>query len=320
MMIRDWLHIADMHQSEVVVFGAAHVDLEAHLDGPLNKGASNPVKVRRTLGGVGANVAMASCRSATTTLCTITGTDADGHAIVKTLRDAGVFVDILLSPVNSGFYLALLDNKGNLQHGLANTATMELAEREQVSASLGRCRQARVIAFDCNLSTETITAICNHPFADSARPLLAAVTVSPIKTPRLRQVVGNLDLIFSNREELAVLTDASIDLPLKELAERTHAMGVKTVIATDSNQPLVTVSESASLSIEIPAKPDSTSRSVNGAGDTLAGAVMAELAKGTDVITAIPLFQTLCNHPYHQICRLSSTAMYCSSCATAEPW
>ena len=102
-----------MHQSEVVVFGAAHVDLEARLEGPFLQGTSNPVKVQRTLGGVGANVALASCRNTATSLFTITGTDVDGNAIASTLRSEGVEVDIMLSTASSGFYLALLDQQGS---------------------------------------------------------------------------------------------------------------------------------------------------------------------------------------------------------------
>ena len=59
------------------------------------------------------------------------------------------------------------------------------------------------------------------------------------------------------------------------------------MIATDSNHPLVVVEESASHSISIPTTTASFSGSVNGAGDSLAGAVIAQLAKGTDVVAAI---------------------------------
>jgi len=279
-----------MPDCEVVVFGAAHIDLEARLEAIFLAGTSNPVRVRRTLGGVGANVALACCRSATTTLCTITGSDADGDAIAGTLRDAGIIVDIILSTASSGFYLALLDKAGNLQHGLANTQIMELADRENLSASLDRCKDAQIVAFDCNLGSQAIDSICDCCSAGAVRPRLAAVTVSPVKTGKLREVAEKLDFLFTNREELAILTDASANLPLVELAERAHGMGIKNVIATDSNAPLVVITPSVSQRISIPVKPDSgrgSGGSVNGAGDTLAGAVIAELAKGTDVVTAI---------------------------------
>ena len=276
-----------MHQSEVVVFGAAHVDLEARLEGPFLEGTSNPVKVQRTLGGVGANVALASCRNTATSLFTITGTDVDGNAIASTLRSEGVEVDIMLSTASSGFYLALLDQQGNLQHGLANTALMELADSKTLSTSLARCEGTSIIAFDCNLSVEAISTICTYTFADNTRPLLAAVTVSPVKTNKLKAVAEKLDFLFGNREELAVLTDASIDLPLVELAKCAHSMGISTVIATDSNHPLVVVNASSCHSINIPATTTGQNGSVNGAGDTLAGAVIAELAIGSDVVTAI---------------------------------
>ena len=285
--LRYHLQTTDMQQTEVVVFGAAHIDLEARLQGPFHSGASNPVDVRRTLGGVGANVALASCRSATTSLCTITGSDADGNAITTALREAGVVVDVIHSTVSSGFYLALLDMQGHLQHGLANTALMELADSEKITTSLAKCKDVRIIAFDCNLSSAAINTICNHPFADSTRPLLAAIAVSPMKTNRLKIALEKLDFLFCNREELAALTNASDNLPLQELAEHVNSMGVKTVIATDSNHPLVVVEESASHSISIPTTAASFSGSVNGAGDSLAGAVIAQLAKGTDVVAAI---------------------------------
>lgn len=111
-----------------------------------------------------------------------------------------------------------------------------------------------------------------------------ALGVSPAKIKRLLPIAGYLDILFANRDELATLTELGLEAGMTDYVRAAATLGIRQVVATDGTNP-VTVG-SVEACIPIPVNVDSatddqtgasSTRSVNGAGDALAGTTVGAL-------------------------------------------
>ena len=263
----------------LVLVGALHVDELVWPEDALVARASNPVRRTQRPGGVGANVARAAARTGAlpVALVAATGDDDDARRLVASLAEAGVDCRAVAVPGRpSGRYTAVHDADGELFVGLADTGLAETLDAATVRTRLDDIDPLALVV-DTNLSGGCIDDLLA---ADAARAVGAngrrvprvALAVSPAKAARLATTARSIDLLFCNRREAAALGARATDAPLERHADALLAAGFARFVLSDGAAPLLVQTPAARTAVTVPPLP--RARSVNGAGDALAGATL----------------------------------------------
>ncbi|MDB4223070.1 PfkB family carbohydrate kinase [Granulosicoccus sp.] len=273
----------------LLIIGAVHLDDIAQPDYPLVSHASNPVAWTQRIGGVAANAACAAARTLdkpTKDLVEImaaVGDDFTASQLKQALNSAGVGTRLMkFKGAPTGRYTAIMTHDGELHIGLADVSLAErLGESEDHIAGLNN---VQAVLVDANLSEKYLTTITQqtnqHDF------LLAAMSVSPVKTLRLLSIAGQIDLLYCNRREaLSMNSQLPDNASLTELADGLCRAGFTQFVLTDGSSPLLV--QDLLQRVELEVANLETTHNVNGAGDALAGASFAAWSNGMDLIQAV---------------------------------
>lgn len=277
----------------VVLIGGAHLDESVRLQDALQPGESNRAIRSFSLGGVACNAAQAACPHVTTHLIAALGRDQAGQNISQLLQQTGVVCHFIYSDEDStGQYTAVLDTQGELIIGLSSTEIAETLSAEVISNAQTDIAQRCIVAFDTNLSSTCIAELCSATSNSAAKPILAAIAVSPVKTMRLVEFGNHIHYLFANRSEAAMLTGQAVSVPLTELSAALTEMNFQQHVVTDGSAELLVRDAEGVELLTVVAQTtcpgNSTSQnSVNGAGDALAGASIAGLAMGLNLKASV---------------------------------
>ncbi|MGA9532359.1 MAG: carbohydrate kinase family protein [Anaerolineales bacterium] len=224
-------------EGPVLVIGAAGIDIVGRALAALEPGTSNPGRLRISHGGVARNVAVNLAHLATeAVLITAVGDDPLGHQVLDRSNRAGVDVSgAIISPHDqTGSYLAVLDDKGSLQHGLDDMGVISGITPESLRARRPLFERAAIVVLDCNLPAESLqTAI---DLAKNAGALVAADPTSGTLAPRLKPHLNDLWLLSPNEREAEELCPLSIphsdEARAIEAARLLNKIGVDIVMIT----------------------------------------------------------------------------------------
>ncbi|WP_306118351.1 MULTISPECIES: carbohydrate kinase family protein [unclassified Roseitalea] len=272
----------------LVGIGAAHIDRIGRLEGTFVPATSQPGTVRESVGGCMANVLRVACalNACSVGLVSARGGDLAGRLVAEAMADAGiddhsaVFVDRATPS-----YTAILDAQGEVIVALADMALYEngLARhvrRSDVRALVGAADR---LVVDANLPATAIGTLLDAP----GRPPAVGLTVSPAKAGRLRGRLSGLALVVMNRRELAALTGAETrqngPISLAQMAAL-HRSGARRAVVTDGPRGAVVLEDDRCW--RVPTTDQARVRDVTGAGDALAGAVLAHWPE-TDLVAAV---------------------------------
>ena len=181
------------------------MDIAGRLDAAAIPGVSNPGRVAMQPGGAGLNMASNAARlGLACTLASPIGEDAHGATLRETLQQRGIGDALVSLPqAATGTYTAIIEPDGQMVIGLADLAIYERIDADWFFA---HCRQkleaAELWCISANLSEATLLEIAKRR---SGR-VLACATISPAKAVRLRSLLAEIDLLFTNRREAAALT------------------------------------------------------------------------------------------------------------------
>ena len=268
----------------ITCYGATNLDHTARCLGELVPRSSNPVRVRHSAGGVARNVATNLVHLGNTVaLTTIVGADAGGDELLRSLAADGIETGETLRREDrpTASYTAVLDHDGELLIGLADMAIYDDLDRATLSVS-GRSQDSDAWFIDANLSDNCLEAL----FSADSTTTIAASTVSPPKAPRLAGYLDRIDILFTNRDEAAVLANHDIQSNDDALiaANRLHHKGVGTVFVTLGPQGAAVAGWNAQSIL--PAIPGAT-RDVVGAGDAFAAGALAALLGSASLTDAM---------------------------------
>jgi pseudouridine kinase len=275
--------------AEVVVVGAACLDIKGRPLGDIVAGTSNPGVVQISVGGGARNVAENLARLGTpTALLSVVCQDDFGLTIIRQTEQAGVDTDhVLLScDQHSAAYMALQSAERTLLVALDDTSAANALTPEYVSDHASLLEQARMVVIDANVPLETadrLLAICR---AAAVPVALEPVAYSPAL--RYRGLAGSFYLMTPNGVEAQALTG----LPVADTAQGTLAakqlvaMGVEIAIITLGRAGLVYATPEASGYV-----PSIEGEIVDptGAGDALTAAVIYALLNDIPVDEAVRL-------------------------------
>ena len=277
------------YMPDVVVVGAACLDVKGQIAGDIIAGTSNPGVVRVSVGGCARNVAENLARlGMSTALLSAVCQDAFGQLIVHQTEHAGVDTDhVLVScEYHSAAYMALLSAQSNLLVGVDDTTAANALTRDYILDHADLLEHARMVVIDANLplqSAEALLAICG---AAGVPVALDPVAYAPAL--RYRALAGSFYLVTPNGVEAQALTGLPVANAEQGALAAKHLInaGVQIAIITLGQDGLVYATRDASgyvpaIAVEI---DDPT-----GAGDALTAAVVYALLNDIPVDEAVRL-------------------------------
>jgi sugar/nucleoside kinase (ribokinase family) len=258
----------------MVFVGGAHMDQIFRLRQPPVAGVSNPANLESCAGGSALNSAsVAAALGLDCVLVSPVGTDAFGEHLVDICRERSIDpVLVAIKNASTGIYSAILDPEGHVVIGASDLSIYDRIDEDFLTEHLLPVINEKDGLFVTSNLPET-------SLAELARSghYIAAVTISPAKAPRLRGILDRIDLLFTNLGEARTLAQKP-DSDGRSLCEWFVSKGVASGCISDSSNDLFGWSPEGVHCVaneKMHAIVD-----VNGAGDALAGAMLAGICRG----------------------------------------
>ena len=275
----------------VLVVGAALLDTKGKPAEGLEPGTSNPARIRHTRGGTARNVAENLARlGADIVLISAVGNDRTGRRLLEETAESGANIDnvLVVEGVNSGSYIAILDEDGSLAVALDDVSVMDSITPRYLYEKRKLFRDASTIMIDGSLGQAAMDTAVR--LANQYNKPLAADPSSSRLAMKLRPFLDQLHLIVPNESEAAALLgidfagydpDASLAAAL-----RLNQAGVRTAVVTLSDYGLVfaTSDETGYIPARYSAMIDST-----GTGDAVTSAIIFGMLNELTTIESIRL-------------------------------
>lgn len=239
----------------VVVIGGANIDLRGRTTREvLERHTSNPGKINVGSGGVGRNIAHnLALLSVPVTLLSAVGDDGEGIRILEETGKAGVKTDqmIISGEYPTGIYLAILDEKGEMEVAVSDMRILEEVTVEYLRSKAYLIKESKIVVMDTNIpeqSIEYVVDLCNKVKV----PLLIE-PVSVEKARKLGKILDGsgkergsgrwaIDYITPSEDELESILgaeterdsdeDEGIDVNMVKAVEELRRKGAKNVIVT----------------------------------------------------------------------------------------
>ncbi|KAM6937228.1 uncharacterized protein FYW49_021029 isoform 2-T2 [Xenentodon cancila] len=307
-------------ESDVVVIGGINVDFIAKgKTKVLRFGQTNPGSVCQSFGGVGRNIADCLSRLGGKPLfISAAGADANGDAVLSYCKHMNMRGVARLKEQSTATYCAVITENGELSLGLGDMDIHQQITEHHVSQFERQLSAASLVCLDGNIPVSTINYVCslarNHNInvwyeptdtEKACKPFLSDTWKSlSYSSPNLAELcVMNKTLGITTPEVLPTSLDGTLSIALalsRPLLEHLHCLvvtlGHNGVLlcgthdaGTVSLQPRKQKRKGQLCALHYPAltvTPEET-MNVSGAGDSLAGALIAGIFRGKDTDSCV---------------------------------
>jgi pseudouridine kinase len=278
-----------VNPAQVIVVGAASMDIKGRPQKALVPGTSNPGSIRISVGGVGRNIAESLARlGVRTTLLSAVGDDEWGQRILECTAAGGVDVSQVLinAEHHSAAYLAILDEAGEKSISIDDMDIMESVTPKYIYAHRRWIKEADMVVMDANLSPKAVRSLIS--IAKKHNVPVCADPTSAILAQRLIEHLPGLYMITPDASEAKALCEAKLTGRSEAIraAKRLIAMGVDIAIITLAEKGLCYAT--SEVGGYIPAiRSEIVDRT--GAGDALTAGVVFGLLNGFPIDEAVRL-------------------------------
>ena len=233
----------------VVVIGGANIDLRGRPAGEvLERHTSNPGKINVGSGGVGRNIAHnLALVNVPVTLLSAVGDDGEGIRILEDTGKAGVKTDqmIISGEHPTGIYLAILDEKGEMEVAVSDMKILEEITVEYLRSKAYLIKESKIVVADTNIPEESIEYV-----VDLCKKVKVPLLIEPVsveKARKLRKILDGsgkgrgsgkwvIDYITPSEDELESISGMEIDddqdINIVKAVKELKCRGVKNVIVT----------------------------------------------------------------------------------------
>lgn len=274
---------------EVVVVGAACLDIKGRLTKGLLANTSNPGLVRLSVGGCARNIAENLARlGARTSLISAVCEDDFGRVVLHATESAGVNTDHVLVSCqqHSAAYIALLDANGQLLAGIDDMQAVEVITPEVIRDAAPLFANAHIVMIDANLPLDSATVLLD--ICEAAKVPVGIDPVAYAPALRYRELIGRFSLVTPNAVEAHALTGVTVNTIDQAIraAKQLIVLGLDAAIITMADSGVVYATADASghipaLAVEV---IDPT-----GASDALTAAVIYALLNDIPIDEAVRL-------------------------------
>jgi len=278
----------------VLIIGSSNMDLNIY-----SKRFPNPGETvtggtfKQFLGGKGANQAVASVRSGSTTyFIGKIGTDNFGNQMISQLSKEGIEISHVIRDNEnaSGVAFILIDENGENMISVAPGSNFNLSI-EEIKTKEAVIKNAHVLVVQMEIPIKTIERVIKIASKGNVVKILNPAPLKPIPIDILKK----LDIIIPNRGELFQLY--SFLNPDEELqgkgeseiikaSKRLVQLGIKTVITTLGDKGCLIYFGSEDKVVEIPS-PKVNAVDTVGAGDCFIGALASRINQGEHIVEAV---------------------------------
>jgi pseudouridine kinase len=236
----------EKEKSGITVIGGANIDIKGKSKNIIKWETSNPGTIRVSHGGVGRNIAhYLGLLNIPVIFLGAVGDDDEGREILEKLRNAQVEVrEVIQSKKDStGTYLAILNERGDMQVAVSDTVIMKRVTPRYLIAKAGFVKKSRFVIIDTNLTTQAIHYIAY--LCGREKIPLVVDPVSVVKSRKLLGILPKISYLTPNISELSALTGTVI----RNLTDRKKAVqqlmkkGVKNIVLTASSQGVFVFSQ-----------------------------------------------------------------------------
>ena len=237
---------SEKDKSGITVIGGANIDIKGRPKNVIQWETSNPGTIRVGHGGVGRNIAhYLGLLNIPVTFLSAVGDDDEGKDIMEKLRNASVQTrEVIQSKKDpTGKYLAILDEKGDMQVAVSDTLIMKRVTPRYLIAKAGIIRKNRFVIIDTNLTTQAIHYIA-YICSREKIPLIVD-PVSMVKSRKLLSILPKINYLTPNIGELGALTGIIIKTSTdrQKAVQQLMKKGVKNIILTSSAQGVFVFSQ-----------------------------------------------------------------------------
>lgn len=264
-------------KDKLVVVGASMIDIVGRSHNPLIHKDSNPGTIRVSAGGVSRNISENLARlGVNVSLLTALCDDSFGQMIKDSCLRSNVDISeaYLIQGGITTTYLAILDDKGDMDLALSDTSALDRLPVEYIHKKDYVLKSSEIIVVDAALPSDVMDAI-GQKYASTKRIFVDPVSVGKAKS--IKDKLHYFDTIKCNRLEAEYLSDISIknNQDVVKAAEILCSKGIKCVYITLGEEGVYYRTSQVSGFM----KGQSTIiQNVTGAGDAfMAGLVYAKL-------------------------------------------
>ena len=226
--------------SYTLIIGSSNMDLNIYSEKLPQQGETVTGGIfKQSLGGKGANQAVASVRSgANTKFIGKIGNDVFGDQMIAQLKAEGIDISgIIIDPKNaSGVAFILIDENGENIISVAPGANSKLSPAE-IRKNAALIKNAGSIAVQMEIPIETISEIFKIASEGRAVKILNPAPLRPVP---LEEIISNVDILVPNEGELFQLCSildlgelqGTGDEKIIDASEKISNLGIGTIITT----------------------------------------------------------------------------------------
>ena len=273
-----------MTSPKLLAIGGALVDRRGRSAGRFLPGVSNPGTMREEIGGAAFNTARGANRfGVSVTMMTVLGGDAGGQSVAAAIRQAGID-DKSATHLDrtTPSYTAILDEQGELKAALADMGLYEIGfvKLARRASTRNAISGTDALLLDANLPETAISLLVGHA---GSKPVYANA-ISPTKAERFISELPRLACLFMNSGEASALVGGQHKGGTAGLVAKLRDRGLRSGVITQGASAIILFDEADAWSLQ---PPDVRIADVTGAGDALAGAVIAAMMNGLSLPKAI---------------------------------
>lgn len=189
------------HEQYIMCVGGANVDRALRLQSPMKQETSNPVRGSESYGGVARNVGENLGRlGSPAALLTLVGRDRHGDQLLyDASANMNVFPTEKLAEYNTGSYIAVLDQAGDLVVGFADMEITLAMNAEWIHRHNGHLNLCNWVLADCNVQADAMAELVRR--AREKESNLAIIGVSSAKIHRIPKNLHGVRILICNQEE-----------------------------------------------------------------------------------------------------------------------
>lgn len=217
----------------VTVVGGVNMDIHGFPNGKLIPGDSNMGTVKMSLGGVGRNIGENLLRlGIKTKLISVLGDDIYGSKILEESAIIGLDMSdcLVLKGESTSTYLAVLDETHDMSVAISGMDIYERMTADFIKGKKYVIDNSKLCILDTNIPKTVIEHLLNnHRNTD-----FFLDTVSTAKAKRVKNLIGKVHTLKSNKIEVEAITGIHInnDNDLKKNCEYLLNLGVKKIFIT----------------------------------------------------------------------------------------
>ncbi|AQQ54617.1 carbohydrate kinase [Planococcus lenghuensis] len=269
----------------VICVGGANIDQKFHIKDKAQLGTSNPVNVRRTVGGVARNIAENLGRlGMDVSLISASGTDKD-WSIIEEASESYMNLDMVTQLMGSstGSYTAVLDTEGEMIIALANMEIYDAITPELLQQYESLLSRSKSIVADLNCPKDSVQFLCQC--ARKHQVPIFLISVSGPKMNRLPEDLDGVTWLITNRDESETFFQQEIrnDEDWRKAVDNWLSRGVENVIITNGKEGSMIGNEAEGI-FHVPAFTAREVKDVTGAGDAFSSAVIHSWLAGKSLI------------------------------------